>query len=197
LRAMTRLPENVKLLVAGKGDSGSSKPPEFYIKLAEELGVSHRCRWDIRRIPEDEVGDIFAACDCVLVTYSSKFHSASGVLNTAVSARKPVLASSGTGPLKSLVKKFQLGIFVNPDSEEQIVSGVQGVLNSFTLYNKNKFFHNHGGQSSPNTLIQSNKNSLIDQDVDVGLYFCEWERYMRDNSWVVNANIIRKTFNYA
>jgi glycosyltransferase involved in cell wall biosynthesis len=37
LRVMTRLPENVKLLVAGKGDSGSSRPAEYYQKLAEEL----------------------------------------------------------------------------------------------------------------------------------------------------------------
>jgi hypothetical protein len=66
LRAMTRLPENVKLLVAGKGDSGSSRPPEYYQKMAEELGVAEHCRWDIRRIPEDEVGDIFAASDVVL-----------------------------------------------------------------------------------------------------------------------------------
>lgn len=78
------------------------------LKLAEELGVAERCRWDIRRIPDEEVGDIFAACDVVLVTYSAKFRSASGVLNAAVSARKPVLASSGLGPLKLWLKNINL-----------------------------------------------------------------------------------------
>jgi glycosyltransferase involved in cell wall biosynthesis len=68
LRAMTHLPKHVKLLVAGKGDSGSSRPPEFYQNLAQELGVADRCRWDIRRIPDEDVGDIFAASDAVLVT---------------------------------------------------------------------------------------------------------------------------------
>ncbi len=121
LRAMTRLPENVKLLVAGKGDSGSSRPPEFYKKLAEELGVASRCRWDIRRIPDEEVGDFFAACDMVLVTYSAKFRSASGVLNAAVSARKPVLASSGPSALKTAVQKYHLGVFVEPDDLEEII----------------------------------------------------------------------------
>jgi glycosyltransferase involved in cell wall biosynthesis len=121
LRAMTHLPKHVKLLAAGKGDSGSSRPPEFYQNLAEELGVADRCRWDIRRIPEDEVGDIFAACDLVLVTYSAKFRSASGVLNAAVSARKPVLASSGAGPLKTVVEKYHLGVFVKPDDQEEIL----------------------------------------------------------------------------
>jgi glycosyltransferase involved in cell wall biosynthesis len=123
LRAMTQLPEHVKLLVAGKGDSGSSRPAEYYQKLAEELGVAERCRWDIRRIPEDEVGDIFAACDVVLVTYSAKFRSASGVLNAAISARKPVLASSGSGPLKTVVSKYNLGVFVGPDDLKEILRG--------------------------------------------------------------------------
>ena len=121
LRAMTRLPENVKLLVAGRGDSGSSRPVEYYQKLAEELGVGDRCRWDIRRIPDEEVGDIFAASDVALVTYSANFRSASGVLNTAVSARKPVMASSGSGPLKTLVNKYHLGVFVEPDDLEKIL----------------------------------------------------------------------------
>jgi len=123
LRAMTQLPENVKLLIAGKGDSGSSRPAEYYQKLAEELGVGARCRWDIRRIPDEEVGDIFAACDVVLVTYSAKFRSASGVLNAAVSARKPVLASSGSGPLKTVVEKYHLGVFVEPDNAEEVLRG--------------------------------------------------------------------------
>jgi glycosyltransferase involved in cell wall biosynthesis len=123
LRAMTQLPENVKLLVAGKGDSGSSRPAAFYQKLAEELGVAARCRWDIRRIPEDEVGDIFAACDLVLLSYSARFRSASGVLNAAVSARKLVLASSGLGPLKTVVNNYHLGVFVEPDDVEEIVRG--------------------------------------------------------------------------
>jgi glycosyltransferase involved in cell wall biosynthesis len=128
LRAMTRLPENVKLLVAGKGDSGSSRPAEYYQKLAQELGVGERCRWDIRRIPEDEAGDIFAACDVVLVTYSAKFRSASGVLNAAVSARKPVLASCGGGPLKTVVEKYHLGVFVEPDNAEEVLRGASKLV---------------------------------------------------------------------
>ena len=130
LRAMTQLPKNVKLLVAGKGDSGSSKSAEYYQKLAEELGVGDRCRWDIRRIQDEEVGDFFAACDVVLVTYSAKFRSASGVLNAAISARKPVLASSGSGPLKSVVEKYELGVFVKPDDFEEVLRGASKLVKS-------------------------------------------------------------------
>ena len=167
LRAMVQLPENVKLLVAGKGDSGSSRPPEYYQKLAEELGVADRCRWDIRRIPEEEVGDLFAACDVVLVTYSVKFRSASGVLNAAVSARKPVLASSGTGPLKSTVEKYHLGVFVEPDKPEEILRGAKQLLDVLSL---------------PATQNLDTRHSTIDT-----CFPPAWARYERENSWDENA----------
>ena len=171
LRAMKQLPENVKLFVAGKGDSGSSRPPEYYQKLAEELGVAERCRWEIRRIPEDEVGDIFAASDVVLVTYSAKFRSASGVLNAAVSARKPVLASSGLGPLKTVVEKYHLGVFVAPDNPGEILKGAQMILDSLTPR-----------ASRYQSLATS---TLLKPD---------WEKYEKENSWVENARKVRQAF---
>ena len=171
LRAMTQLPENVKLLVAGKGDSGSSRPPEFYQELAVELGVAERCRWDIRRIPDEEVGDIFAACDVVLVTYSAKFRSASGVLNAAVSARKPVLASSGLGPLKTVVEKYHLGVFVAPDNPGEILKGAQMILDSLTPR-----------ASRYQSLATS---TLLKPD---------WEKYEKENSWEENARKVRQAF---
>jgi glycosyltransferase involved in cell wall biosynthesis len=172
LRAMTRLPENVKLLVAGKGDSGASRPAEYYQKLAEELGVADRCRWDIRRIPDEEVGDIFAACDVVLLTYSAKFRSASGVLNAAVSARKPVLASSGPGPLKSVVNKYNLGLFVEPDNLEAVLRGAKQLLNSL---------------SSPSTQTLATSDSPHDT---AAFLLPAWDRYECDNSWEKNVKII-------
>jgi glycosyltransferase involved in cell wall biosynthesis len=164
LRAMPRLPENVKLLVAGKGDSGSSRPAAYYQKLAEELGVADRCRWDIRRIPDEEVGDIFAACDVVLVTYSAKFRSASGVLNATVSARKPVLASSGPGPLKTVVEKYHLGELVKPDDAEEILRGASKLVPS-------------SATDEPAT-----RHSLLATPPPA------WDRYECENSWKENAS---------
>lgn len=128
LRVMPRLPETVKLWVAGAGGSGSQRPPESYRQLAEELGIGHRCRWDFRYIPDEETGDLFAAADFVLMTYSAKFRSASGVLNAAVSCRKPVLASSGAGPLKTAVENYHLGVFVEPDDDLAVVEGATRLL---------------------------------------------------------------------
>jgi glycosyltransferase involved in cell wall biosynthesis len=182
LRAMTRLPENVKLLVAGKGDSGSSRPAAYYQKLAEELGVGDRCRWDIRRIPDEEAGDIFAACDVVLLTYSAKFRSASGVLNAAVSARKPVLASSGGGPLKTVVEKYHLGVFVEPDDAEEVLRGASKFIpNSATVEMPAK-------DSGFSKLVP---NYATDEPATrYSLHATPppaWDRYECENSWEENA----------
>lgn len=123
LRVMPGLPETVKLWVAGSGGGGAQLPPEAYRALAGELGVSHRCRWDLRYIPDEKTGDLFNAADFILMTYSAKFRSASGVLSTAVHCRKPMLASSGAGPLRSAVERYRLGIFVEPDNDDAIRRG--------------------------------------------------------------------------
>jgi len=164
LRAMTKLPENVKLLVAGKGHSGSSKPPEFYQNLARELGVAERCRFEIRRVPDQEVGELFNAIDFTLLTYSAKFRSMSAVLATALTARKPVLASSGLGPLKSTVEKYQLGVFVKPDDAEEILRGATKLV-KISATGKCEF----------------------------GLKPA-WEKYELENSWEENSRKVCKAF---
>jgi glycosyltransferase involved in cell wall biosynthesis len=128
LRAMKELPESVKLLVAGSGGSGSQRPPEYYKKLAAELGIGDRCIWDLRYVPDEETGDLFEVSDHLLLTYSAKFRSASGVLNTAVSCRKSVLATSGPGPLKTAVEGYSLGVFVAPDEDAVILEGARRLL---------------------------------------------------------------------
>ena len=128
LRAMVDAPTRVKLLVAGSGGAASQRAPEFYQLLADELGVKERCRWDLRHIPDEEVGDLFAAADVALLSYSAKFRSASGVLNTAIACRKPVLASSGAGPLRGSVEAYELGAFIPPDDAVALSDGIVRVL---------------------------------------------------------------------
>lgn len=124
IQAMAQVPE-VYLVVAGKEQSSTQKLASFYQKLAERLGVSDRCRWLIRFIPNWEVANLFTAADLIVITYSKTFHSASSVLSTAVNYRKPCLASGGEGALRSVVQKYQLGIWVNPDCLESLVEGIR------------------------------------------------------------------------
>lgn len=124
IRAMASFP-NLYMIVAGKEQSLSQRPVAFYQALAVELGVAERCRWQIRFIPDKEIANLFEAADITILTYSKTFHSASGVLNTTVSYRKPCIASAGEGCLLSVVKKYELGIWVEPDDVDSIVNGIK------------------------------------------------------------------------
>lgn len=78
LRVMPKLPGSVKLLVAGSSGGSAQRPPEGYRRKVEELGVAERCEWDVRYVPDEEVGELLEATDYGLMTYSAKFRSASG-----------------------------------------------------------------------------------------------------------------------
>jgi glycosyltransferase involved in cell wall biosynthesis len=123
LEAMVSRPE-FYLLVAGLELGARQRCAADYQEMAAKLGVADRCRWIIRHIAEHEVGDFFQAADLVLLTYASRFRSASGVLNAAVNFRKPCLASSGKSNLRAVVEKYELGYWVAPDSAAQIADGL-------------------------------------------------------------------------
>jgi glycosyltransferase involved in cell wall biosynthesis len=127
LQAITHFP-NLYLIVAGKEQSSGQRPAAFYQDLATQLKVHDRCRWQTQFIPDNEVGNFFEATDLVVLTYSKAFRSASGVLNAAACYRKPCLASSGPSVLQSVVKQYDLGIWVEPDSPEAIVAGLHNWL---------------------------------------------------------------------
>lgn len=123
--------EGLWLLVAGREAGGVQRPLEYYRHLAESSGVGDRCRWFCDFIAAERVGDFFLAADLILLTYSRSFRSASGVLNAAVQFRKPCLASSGQGPLRTQVQRYRLGAWVEPDDEAAIGAGLGAFLRGF------------------------------------------------------------------
>lgn len=128
IRALQVVPEAV-LVVAGSVASTKDKPFEFYRDLARKCGVSDRCRFFEGFVDESDTGRYFSGADFILLTYSSSFHSQSGVLNLAVAARKPVLASASPSPLMEVVAKYHLGITVKTDSMDAITDGMKKILN--------------------------------------------------------------------
>jgi glycosyltransferase involved in cell wall biosynthesis len=124
LRAMASVPD-VFLVVAGREQSGGQRSAGFYQDLARQLGVAERCRWQVRHIAAEEVGDFFAAADVALLTYTRAFRSASGVLNAAVCCRKPCIASAGQGDLRSAVRDYNLGVWVEPDDVQSLAEGMR------------------------------------------------------------------------
>lgn len=119
--------DNLWLLVAGKQAGGRNRSVKDYQELAEATGVADRCRWVTDYIPPAQVGSYITAADLMLLTYSRAFRSASGVLNAAVQFRKPCIASSGLGALKTQVQRYRLGIWTEPDDPDAL----QAALNTW------------------------------------------------------------------
>jgi len=128
IRALKEVPEAI-LVVAGTVASTKDKTFEDYRNLAKEMGVADRCRFFEGYLRDEELGKYFAGTDFVLLTYSSNFHSQSGVLNMAAKARKPVLASASPSSMMEAVSRYRLGVGVEPDSLEAIVEGMQKLVN--------------------------------------------------------------------
>ncbi|MDC0302594.1 glycosyltransferase family 4 protein [bacterium] len=121
---------NAWLLVAGSEAGSGHHQSKDYRKMAEELGVASRCRWEIGFASPKQVANYFEAADFTLLTYEARFRSASGVLNVAARYRRPVVASCGEGNLASAVRNYHLGPWVKPDCSKEIARGMIELLNS-------------------------------------------------------------------
>jgi glycosyltransferase involved in cell wall biosynthesis len=115
----------VHLLVVGREQSSSQRPVSWYQRLAQQLGVHDRCHWVNRFVEDCQVEQFFRMSDLVALLYSGDFHSASGVLNNVAQFELPVLCSSGGGPLRALVEKYDLGLWVPPDNVDTIRLGIE------------------------------------------------------------------------
>jgi glycosyltransferase involved in cell wall biosynthesis len=138
IRALKEVPEAV-LVVAGTVASTKDKTFKDYRDLATAIGVADRCRFFEGYLGDEELGKYFTGTDFVLLTYSSNFHSQSGVLNLAAKARKPVLASASPSPMIQAVKGYQLGVAVEPDSSKAIEEGMKSLLHDKVAYNWNGY----------------------------------------------------------
>jgi hypothetical protein len=96
------------------------------------VGVSARVIFSEEFVPDEDIPSYFAASDFVALTYNKTFHSQSGVLNLAVRARRPVLASAGESPLRSAVIRYRLGEFVKPDDQHALERGMLALARQST-----------------------------------------------------------------
>lgn len=124
LRAMVSVPR-IWMLVAGPEATAGQQPSVHYRQLAERLGVAGRCRWQIGYQSPQQVAELFSAVDGVLLAYSARFRSASGVMHLAAHYRKPVLASAGASALVDDVRRFRLGVVVPPDDPVALEGGLR------------------------------------------------------------------------
>lgn len=123
LRAIADLP-HVYLLVAGSEQAGGNRPVSYYQALAEELGCADRCRWLTRFVSAEESADLMCASDLSLLVYARSFVSSSAALGVTANYRLPCLISSGSKSNEAMVKRYRLGVWVEPDSAESIRAGL-------------------------------------------------------------------------
>lgn len=127
IRALVHLP-NCHLIVAGTEQSSGQRSASWYRELSGGLGVSARCHWHVRFISDEDVYKFFTAADIVALLYSADFRSASGVLNASSQFGLPVIASSGEGPLKTLVHSYQLGRWIEPGDWNQLPQALKSLF---------------------------------------------------------------------
>lgn len=137
IQAMAEL-KGVYLICAGSEQNARQKPISFYRNLADELGVSERCRWITRFITDDEIADLFEASDAVSLLYDKTFRSASGVLSLAIPYQKLCIASGGDSSLRSLILKYKLGVWIDPEVDS-VAGGIQNIMNDPPLAEWEKY----------------------------------------------------------
>ncbi|MFM8365295.1 MAG: glycosyltransferase [Verrucomicrobiota bacterium] len=129
IRAMTDVPDAC-LIIQGRVSNHRDRPLKYYQMLADDLGLSKRVIITDDFVPDEKRQSYFEAADFVVSTYSSGFHSQTATLATAAKARRRVLSSSGSSPMRDLVEHFGLGVHVEPDSSEAVADGMATLLNA-------------------------------------------------------------------
>jgi len=127
IRAVAQVPRAV-LIAAGRVASRHDRPGDYYRELARELGCADRVRIDEGFVADDQIRHYFGAADAILLAYKSEFVSQSGVLLLASNWSKPVVASSGPGPLTATVTQFDLGIAVPPDDVAALRGAIEQLI---------------------------------------------------------------------
>jgi hypothetical protein len=101
-----------------------------------------------------EVGSLFEISDIVMLIYRKNFRSASGVLNTAVSYKKPCIVSSGPGPLENVVKKYDLGVWIEKDDLPSLVSGIRTWLAGTAKPQWEKYFEENSWEINAHRVFE-------------------------------------------
>jgi glycosyltransferase involved in cell wall biosynthesis len=122
----------LNLIVAGS-PANSRVNLDEYKQLALEKGVDQRMIWIEKFLDEDEISAIVEVSDIVLLIYSKTFTSQSGILNLIARYKKRIVASDGSSSLSWIMRHYNLGVLVEPDSLISLVKGIETVLSGEQL----------------------------------------------------------------
>ena len=124
--ALSRLPENIYLVVIGKGDGGSKLQ-----KQADSLNVGNRVKF-LGFVPYEEIPKYFSACDIFIRPSRSEGFGNSFI--EAMAARLPVIATP-VGGITDFIDDNETGIFCAPNNPQSIVNAVNLILKNENIKN--------------------------------------------------------------
>lgn len=141
--ALAHLPDDVHLLVAGRGTDFSQAALE---ELADELGTTDRLHVRSEFIQDSDVAAYFAASDVVLTPYRPSFSGQSGPVTIAAAMGIPVV-STNVPVLRETVEKYRLGQAHAAADPRAIAGSVASVLAADTRPDTDAFIEDHGTAS--------------------------------------------------
>lgn len=124
LDAIKDIKRKFKLVIAGRPVYFTKSYIESYKAQIEDASkiIDH-----IKYIPPEDVPLYFLSADAVILPYRKIFLGTSGVLQQACGAGKPVIVTD-VGEIGKAVKKYNLGIVVEPESPDALREAIQRFL---------------------------------------------------------------------
>jgi glycosyltransferase involved in cell wall biosynthesis len=116
---------NLWLVVAGQAAGRSESAVHAYFNQIDDTS-RNRIVWMTRFIPDDEIPEIFAMADVIVLPYRKSFASQSAVLGMAVATGTPMIVSD-VGEIGPTVRKHALGKVIEPESASALSSALNDV----------------------------------------------------------------------
>ncbi len=127
ISSLERLPENISLIVIGKGEQG----PKLQ-KQAESLNIEKRVKF-LGFVPYAEIPKYFSVCDIFIRPSRSEGFGNSFI--EAMAARLPVIATP-VGGIPDFLSDRETGIFCDVNNPQSIAKAVSSILDDGVLRGK-------------------------------------------------------------
>jgi len=122
--------EDLTIIFAGPADSVSHDD----IAHAEpNINSGINIITQFKFISDDQIYQYFIASDAVCLPYRSEYQGTSGVLQRAIAAHRPVIGTD-CGIVSSIIKQWETGLVVQPDSASEFARGIESFLQNKEQY---------------------------------------------------------------
>lgn len=138
IRCWPRFRDSTHLVIAGRAAGAQQRPVSAYRALVSQLSLEGAVTFIDRYVPDEEVPDLFEACDWVALPYSGQFSSQSGVLNVAVCYDRPVIVT-GAASLYETLEQCDVGVVAQADDESALAQGIESLQGRLRNGHRHRF----------------------------------------------------------